>query len=271
MQLPLGYLTIVGIILAIISNNANAQSLPDSLSFTLAGSFSNGVAESNNSILIADNNLTDGYATGMDLHDAPTSLNPTGPTGSAAFQWGTPKSNSSYPHSSALWFQPLPAANVSPEQYFNLGYLYYRNGTITTNTGASAVDITLKLNFSNPSGISPVNTSFTSDLVNTLNSNDQVASADTVSLRNQGSILNFSDASGNKYYLELSFKVDQNTLDGTLSTADEFKVFEGYQGRAELLGRFTTTPGVVPVSPVPEPSSALMAVIGVLALIRRKR
>ena len=268
MKLPLGYLTIVGIFLAIICYKANAQSLPSPLSFTVAGSFANAVGESSNSILITDNNLTNGYVSGMDLHDAPTPLNPTGPVGSAAFQWGNPKSTSNYPHSSALWFQPLSATNVNPEKYFNLGYLYYRNGTIVSNTGASSVDIALNLNFSSPSGISPLTTSFTSDLINSLNGSDPVASADTVSLRNEGAALNFKDASGNTYYLELSFKVDTDTINGTLSTADQFKVFEGRQGRAELLGRFTTTPYA---ASIPEPSSALLAVLGALALIRRKR
>ena len=53
--------------LAIFGTQASAQNLPGSLSFTVSGSFENGVGEGNNSILIADNNLTDGYAPGMDL------------------------------------------------------------------------------------------------------------------------------------------------------------------------------------------------------------
>jgi hypothetical protein len=271
MDTTIAFRSIFGIFLATFTPETNAQSLPGSLSFTVSGSFFNGVGESSRSVLIADNNPTNGYAFGMDLHDAPASLNPSGSTGSAAFQWGEPKSNSDYAHSSALWFQPLSAANVAPEQYFNLGYLYFRNGTITTNTGASSVDLALSLNFSNPSGISPLSTFFTSDLINSVNGvngKDPVASADIVSLRNQESILNFNDVSGNNYYLELTFKVDQDTLDGTLSTIEQFKVFEGSQGRAELLGRFTTTQMS---SPIPEPSSALMAVISVLPLIRRKR
>ncbi len=268
MKLPLSYLTILGIIFAIFELEASAQNLPGSLSFTLSGSFENGVAEGSNSILIADNNLTDGYAAGMDLTDAPATLNPAGPAGSAAFQWGTPSGSSAYPHSSALWFEPLAAANVAPDQYFNLGYLYYRNGTIRQNTGASSVNLALNLNFTNPSGMPQAAASFTSDLVNSVNTSDPVASADTVSLRNPGSPLDYTDSSGNRYYLELTFKVDQNTLDGTLSTPDQFRVFEGSQGRAELLGRFTTTPGA---AAVPEPSSAMLTILGALALLRRKR
>ena len=100
------------------------------------------------------------------------------------------------------------------------------------------------------------------------NSSDPVASADIVSLRNWASPLDYVDSNGNRYYLELTFKVDQNTLDGTLSTQEQFRVFEGGQGRAELLGRFTTTPGPLAI---PEPSTALLGLLGALALLRRKR
>jgi hypothetical protein len=57
-------------------------------------------------------------------------------------------------------------------------------------------------------------------------------------------------------------------MDGTLSTQDQFRVFEGGQGRADLLGRFTTTPGV---TAVPEPSAALLGLLGSLLFFRRKR
>ena len=187
--------------------------------------------------------------------------------GSAAFQWGVAATNSSYAHSSALWFEPVTCTNISPNQYFNVGNLYYRNGTIKTNTGASSIDIALNLSFSNPSDMSAVNATFTSDLINSPNTNDPIASADIVSLRNWASPIDYIDSNGNRYYLELTFKVDQNTIDGTLSSPDEFRVFEGGQGRAELLGRFTTTP----TNQIPEPSTALLGFIGSLALLRRKR
>ena len=175
-----------------------------------------------------------------------------------------PSPQSNYPHTSALWFEPIAAVNVAPNQYFNLGNLFYRNGTILSGTGASSVNLALNLNFSTPSGLPAAMVSFTSDLINSPNTSDPVASADTVSLRNSGAPLNFTDASGNAYFLELTFRVDQDTLDGTLSSQDQFKVFEGGQGRAELLGRFTTTP-------IPEPSSTLLAVFGLLAVLRRRR
>ena len=247
-------------------NSVVGQSLPGSLSFTVAGAFENAIAEGSKSILIADNNLTNGYGAGMDLTDAPTSLKTNGPTGSAAFQWGEAATNSSYAHSSALWFEPLSASNVKPEQFFNLGNLYYRNGTIKNNTGASAVDISINMGFSSSSTIGSLTNRFTTDLINSVNGQDPVASADIVSLQNSATLLNYTDENGNAYYFELSFKVDQNTLDGTLSTADQFRVFEGSQGSAQLLGRFTTTPGSIP-----EPSTALLGALASLALLRRKR
>ncbi len=269
MKNPLYILMIVGCCLAAAAISASGQNMPGSLSFSIGGSFSNGVNEGTNSVLAYDNNLSNGYSSGFDLTDAPSSLNPTGPSGSAAFQWGTPSTSSNYPHASALWFEGGLMSNVVANQIFNFGSLYYRNGTIKMNTGASSVDLALNLTFSSPSGIAPVALLFSSGLVNSPNVADQIASADTVSLTDWYAPLDFYDANGRRYYFELSFAVDSNTLDGTLSTQDEFRVFEGMTGRADLQGKFTTSPrGMVQV---PEPSSAMLAVLGALGLLRRKR
>lgn len=255
------------------SQNTAAQNLPSSLGFSIDGSFLSGTAESYNSILITDNDLTNGYNSGFDLKDAPATLNPTGPNGAAAFQWGTTSSTSNYPHASALWFQPFAASNAVAETTFDLGYLYYRNGTIKSNSGASWVDLAMTLSFSQPLGLDPVSVIFGNELVNTPNSKDPVASADIVSLKNLAAPLNFKDSAGNQYYLELSFKVDSDTIDGTLSTQDKFKVFEGTQGSATLMGRFTVDPigNLGTNGVVPEPSSALLGGIGLLILLRRRR
>lgn len=251
----------------------NGQSLPGSLGFSIDGSFLNGRMESSNSILITDNDLTNGHASGFDLTDAPAALNPSGEAGSAAFQWGVAAS-SGYRHPSALWFQPLDVQNTAPEQSFEIGYLYYRNGTIRTNTGATSVDLSMRIAFSQPLGIDPLEVTFGHNLINTLNNaNDPVASADIVSLADQAKVLEFFDLYGNPYYFELSFQVDQTTIDGTLSTPKEFRVFEGSQGRATLLGRFTTNP-IGPQGDVlfiPEPSSVLLGFFGFALLLRRKR
>ncbi len=274
MNLSPGHLSSLSMLcVLLLSQEASAQNLPGSLGFSINGSFLNGTAESSTSILIADNDLTNGYTSGFDLTDAPTKLNPTGPSGAAAFQWGTASSSSNYPHPSALWFQPLSVSNALAETSFDLGYLNYRNGTIRSNSGASRVDLAMTLSFSQPLGLDPISVVFGSELVNTTNTSDQVASADTVSLNNLATPLKFKDAAGNRYYFELTFKVDPTTIDGTLSTQNQFHVFEGTQGSATLLGRFTVDPiGSLGTNGViPEPTSALLGGIGLLILLRRRR
>jgi hypothetical protein len=253
---------------------AQGQNLPSSLGFSIEGSFINPSAESSNSLLVTDNDLTNGYTSGFDRTDAPAGLETTGPSGSAAFQWGEASTSYStaYKHSSALWFQPLTVNNAIAEQTFELGYLFYRNGTIKSNTGADWVDLALTLSFAEPLGQDPISVVFGSELINTVNSSDAIASADIVSLGNLSAPIDFTDTHGNRYYLELTFKVDDDTMDGSLSTQDEFRVFEGSTGSATLLGRFTVDPvGETGIPVIPEPSSALLGALGMLFLIRRRR
>jgi hypothetical protein len=153
---------------------------------------------------------------------------------------------------------------VLPEQVFNLGNLYYRNGSIQTTTGATGVDLSLALVFPVSLGITSISEVFSLELINTFNTGDAIASADIVRIKNPSSPLDFTDSAGNRYFLELTFKVDDTTIDGSLSTPDEFRVFEGQQGSATLLGRFTTMP-------IPEPSSLLLCLTGVAFLLRRRR
>ena len=260
-------------VLALLPGSAMAQNLTGSLSFKSSGTFADGVAQSSSSMMFYDNDLTNGYNASMDLTDAPTGLAPKGPAGSAAFQWGVAASGSGYDHTSALWFEAQASSNVLAEQIFDIGYLHYRNGTIASQTGASWVNLAVNLAFSQPLGISSINEVYGLELVNTRNGDDPIASADIVTLRNQAAPLNFTDASGNQYYLELTFKVDQNTIDGTLSSTDQFRVFEGQAGRGTLQGRFTVTPIHSPGGDgaIPEPSSALLGVLGLLTVLRRKR
>jgi hypothetical protein len=276
MKLYPGFVSLMSLLCCmILSPEARAQMIPGSLGFSINGSFTNAAAISNNSILITDNDLTNGYDAGFDLTDAPAILNPTGGAGSAAFQWGDPGTSTgfNYAHASAMWFQPLAVSNAVAETSFDLGFLYYRNGTIKSNTGASWIDLAMTLSFSQPLGLDPISIVFGSELINTPNnSNDEIASADVVSLNEFAAPVNFKDASGNQYYLELTFKVDQNTIDNTLSTQNQFRVFEGHQGSATLVGRFTVDPiGPQGTNQVPEPSSAIIAALGMLLTFRRRR
>ncbi|OYV04015.1 MAG: hypothetical protein CFE26_19130, partial [Verrucomicrobiales bacterium VVV1] len=133
------------------------------------------------------------------------------------------------------------------------------------------VDLSVNLGFSD-SSISPLTVNYTMQLENSLNiDGDPVASADIVRLGNVSAPIEFTDATGNRYYLELTFRPEQTTLDGTLSTQNEFRVFEGAQGSAELVGRFTTTPVSAGGPTVPEPSSLLLGALGSMLLFRRRR
>jgi hypothetical protein len=246
----------------------NGQTLPTSMNFTVTGKFQNGISESANSILISDNTLTNGYAAGSDLHDAPSGFATAGPAGSAFFQWGKAGTNASYSHPSALWFEPLAVTNAAAEKPFTIGYVYFRNGTIETNTGASAVDLALTFDFSKPTGMTAMNNTFTSNLINTPNTGTAIQNADIASLSNTNAPIAYKDASGKTYYLSLSYKMDAATMSSTNSTAKEFHSLEGTVGKAELVGMFTTVSGT---TVIPEASTALLGALGSLLLFRRKR
>jgi hypothetical protein len=256
----------VGIIAAITSvREAKGQTLPGTPTFLVSGRFTYPVEEGSNSLLVRDNNLPNGYNTGADTTDAPSGLSFTGPAGAAFFQWGRASTSDTYAHPSALWFIPVDVTDATPGKDFQIGYLYYRNGTIQSSTGASAVDMNFTFTF--PSDGVTMNTSFTSNLINTPNTGTPEQNADMVSLSNHFAPTGYKDSSGNAYYLELSFKMDADALN-TLSTGTEFRAYEGATSRAEIIGRFTTTP-IFAV--VPEPSSILICLLGTLPLLSRRK
>jgi hypothetical protein len=77
-------------------------------------------------------------------------------------------------------------------------------------------------------------------------------------------LLTFTDPDNRNYFLELSFQVDQNATDGSLSDFDKFRVFEGETGQAVMMGRVT-------VAPIPEPGGALLIAAAGMALLLRRR
>ncbi|WAC18162.1 choice-of-anchor K domain-containing protein [Luteolibacter sp. SL250] len=256
----------VGVIALVTSvREAKGQTISGNPSFLVSGRFTNPVEEGSNSLLVRDNNLSNGYNSGADTTDAPSGIATTGPAGAAFFQWGRASTSDTYAHPSALWFIPVDVTNAAPGKDFQIGYLYYRNGTIQSSTGASSVDMAFTFTF--PSDGGTMNTSFTSNLVNTPNNGTAEQNADVVSLSNHFSPTGYKDSSGNAYYLELSFKMDADTLN-TLSTGTEFRAYEGGTSRAEIIGRFTTTPNV---AMVPEPSTLLIGLLGALPLISRRK
>lgn len=231
------------------------------LDLNLRGAFSGAVPFSRNSVLRTDNDLTNGYVAGFNLRDAPPLTNLEG---AAAFQWGVGARGSAYPVASALWFEAEAGIKAIPNENFTLGYVYFRNGTIIADTGARAVDLTLDWGFLPETGIESRSVTYNLQLIDTINTANRRASADTVRLGTPAEPVTFADSIGNLYTIDLSFQLDQTTLNNTLSTQREFRVLEGGTGRAELIGRLTTTP-------IPEPGSAVLVGVAVLGLLRRTR
>lgn len=230
------------------------------LNGSVSSSFTNPVSEppGNSSFVYSiDNNL---------LNGVPSVLTPipfAAVAGASAFSWGTAAGRND--DTSALWFRPGSFSNVALESPFELGRLYYRNGTITGGTGASQVDLSMMLTFSSPLLQNPTQAiSSTLRMINSPNSSDPVASADIVEIGSPASLLTFTDPGNRQYFLELSFQVDQNATDGSLSDFDTFRVFEDQTGQAVLMGRVT-------VAPIPEPGGALLIAAAGFALLLRRR
>lgn len=244
-----------------------------SLSAHVSGSFANVISDSSSTEYRIDNDLTNGHPNQFDLYDRPAFLTGNkgvGPAGSAAFEWGEDSNDADYSHTSALWFRPNQVINASAETPFILGYLYYRNGTIENGTGADGVTLNIALNITSPLAVTS-NTNYDLQLINTSNSGNADASADIVKLGNVAAQLDFTDDLGNGYFLEMTFQVDLDNTDGTLSSLNQFRVHEGGQGVAVLIGRFTTTPITPPDNPVPETETAALLLLSLMALQRRRR
>lgn len=209
---------------------ASAQTmLPDVLSFNLLGSFANPVAEGSQPQFVTDNNLFNGYTGAFDLTDAPPSLTPSGPVGSAAFQWGKASPSSAYPHPSALWFEPLPVIDAAPEVAFTAGFLYYRNGILQAGSGVTGVDLLLGSPDS-PGTIAPFSLSILDFLPASGSFGTTTAS---VSLDNLFAPIPFVDCAGNPYFVELAFADDLDFGDGSFTSGNTLRVAEGVVGTAD--------------------------------------
>jgi hypothetical protein len=185
----------------------------------------------------------DGNATGVFVNFAPTTATVTG-VGTNNFGWGE-----GIP--STLSFTPT-AFSADPGQVFSIGKLNYFNGITAIGTAADSVD--LAVNFSFNDGTTN-NRTATFALINTPNTSDPIASADTVSL----------------------------VLGGL--TLSSFNVLEEQTASADLLARFTTsgadleivgfgnpsTGGSVGGQPVPEPFTIIGSLIGGTAALRMRK
>jgi hypothetical protein len=167
--------------------------------------------------------------------------------GTNDFSWGI-----GFPPSSLLFTGTAFSTEV--EQPFVVGMLDYFNGAIAGGTGATGVDLEITLNITSPTGADELLV-FPFELVNRPNTSDPIASADSVFLTSQ-TTNRFFNLGGRYFTLEIGFA---NATEGGFESVDEFFVFENETASAELVG--VITPNVTP-----EPSTFVLAILGLLIL-----
>ncbi len=202
-----------------------------------------------------------------------------GGLGTNTFSWGTGVDSPS----SSLSFVGKSVQGAIPEQPFVIGTLSYLNGSVLAGTEAHSVGLETTFTFS---GLTQsFDYGFT--LINTPNTSNPIASADSVLLSNSLPSARF-DLNGVNYTVNLAFGT---VTGGGFSQVNQFFVLEGGSASADLIGSITaststTTPPVVTPggggggggsvpTVVPEPSTVLGGIAAgglILAfLIRRLR
>jgi len=195
----------------------------------------------------------DGTSSGIFLNPAGGSGLVTTGNGTNFLTWGTGVGGT-WP--SWLYFGGTNFAGVAPDQAFWLGGLSYFNGTVLSGTEAYLADFRTSLAFTNPDGLTRI-FDFNFQLINTPNTADPIASADSVFFSPNLPTTSFN-VDGIDYTLELAFwSVDD------FSNMDHFSVLEGETASASLIGKITA---INPPS-VPDTGSTLalmaIAVVGV--------
>jgi hypothetical protein len=163
--------------------------------------------------------------------------------GTNNFTWGV-----GLPTSSSLIFtgQPFDVNVTSGYVYgprarndrevFSLGRLGYFNGTIESGTGANSVQLDVTATVNQPIGTNPTTFSSQLDLLNSPNTNDPIASADSVYLPQNlpPAVLRTPDGAP----LTLEIPGFGSVTGSGFSTISQFSVLEEETAQADLLGRF---------------------------------
>ncbi len=192
-------------------------------------------------------------------------LNPTGPSdmvttgvGTNQFAWGESATNSP---SSSLGYEGK-SFDVIENDEFVFGSLSFFNGTIFLSTRADTIDLSVSLNFTEPSGIVE---EFVYDLGLISTPSSTVPDADIVNF-DKTVPTNFFSSGGTDFTLEF---VGFGTLSGEgFTVEDSFRVLEEEIATVDLVGRITSTPSIIPV-----PTAVWLfgsGIFGLLGFSRRK-
>jgi len=121
-------------------------------------------------------------------------------------------------------------------EVFSLGTLDYFNGTIQGGTGANSVRLDVTTQVTSPVGTNPTTFQAPLNLINSPNTSDPIASADSVFLPKNLPPVVMQTPGGAPITLEIP---GFGTTTGSgFSTIDQFFVLEGGTATADLLGRF---------------------------------
>jgi hypothetical protein len=195
-------------------------------------------------LLAASPITVNGSASGVFVDPQPLGAVVSG-EGTSEFTWGVPGEGFSQPCWLAFGGRSFTATPKGKNDYFSLGTLSYYNSTTQAGTEADAVDLDVTLSFRTPAGTKPKTFNFPLQLLNSPNTDDPIASADSVFLSMPSDRTQvFKTPSGGQYSLELA-GFGAITGEG-FQEVNKFFVLESESASAELLGRFVPVPDIVP-------------------------